>query len=167
MTIRFRFMANLFLWREPRRVRDGERIGFELLLLQLMQPAGDQLTHRCKVQSLVRRRVFLKICPRQLEQRGGGTQMVPLKMHKRPGELNQPLVKTSVYAVPILEPEMFENLVRLEIFPPVEQLEITGVMRVERSVPELTGHRGDAFSFVAHTRKVKSNVQSLKSKVAA
>jgi ParB family chromosome partitioning protein len=88
-------------------------------------------------------------------------------MHKCACELDQPLVKISVQAVPVFEPDVLEDFVRLEIFPPVEQLEITSVMRVECPILELPGHGGDAFTLLAHVGKVMSKAQSQKSKVVA
>jgi len=49
-------------------------------------------------------RIFFQISAGELEQRGGGLRVVPLQMHKRPGQLNQPFVKSAVRAVPVVEP---------------------------------------------------------------
>ena len=91
--------------------------------------------------------------------------MIFLQMDECAGQLNQPLEERAVRPVLVLEPDVFEHVMRLEKFLPVEQLEIAGVMRVGLSLAKLPGYCGDAFVLVAHELKVKPKVQRLKSKV--
>lgn len=86
-------------------------------------------------------------------------------MHERTGELNQTFEKTSVRAVPVRQPQMFEHIVRLVIQPAVETIEIAKVMRIEILSPEGFNHGGDARAFLTHRLKIKSKYQSQKSKV--
>ena len=114
---------------------------------------------------LVDLRIFFQIGQCEFEKRCRRLRPVLLQMDERAGQLNQALVKCPVRPVLVFQPDVFENLVRLEKFLLVEQFEITGVMRVELSFAELPCHRSDAFALIAHGFKVKSNTQSLKSKV--
>ena len=114
---------------------------------------------------LVRGRIFFQIGQRQLEERRRRLRAVLLQMDKRAGQLNQSLVERAVRPVPVREPEVFQHLVRLKKFPPVEQLEIAGVMRVElpsRNFPAIAAMR---LSLLLTNDKVKSKAPSLKSKV--
>jgi hypothetical protein len=91
--------------------------------------------------------------------------MIFLQMHKRAGELNQTLVKRAVRAVFVLQPDVFEDLVRLIKKLAIETIKKTDVMLVELVSLMLFHQRGDAFVFAAHDSKVKPRVQSPKSKV--
>ncbi len=82
--------------------------------------------------------------------------MIFLQMHKRAGELNQALVKRAVGAVFVLQPDVFEDFVRLVKKLAIETVKKAGVMPVE-FVPLMLFHQcGDAFVFATHAFKVKA-----------
>ena len=114
---------------------------------------------------LMNARILFQIGSGELEQCRRRTQMVPLQMHERAGQLDQAFVKRAVRAMPVMNPQMFQHLVGLVKKLPVEAMEKSEVMRIEFSVIETLDHRGDAFALAAHGFKVKSRVQSLKPKV--
>ena len=95
----------------------------------------------------MQRRILFQIRLRELEQRGGRAEAIFLQMHERARELDQALVKISIHAVPIRQPQMFEDVVRLVKFLLVEQREITGVARVNARAGKLPRQFGDAFVF--------------------
>ena len=145
------------------RVSAGERILFKMRSFQASEPVSDQPAYGGDIQTLVLARIFFEIGQRELEQRGGGMRTVFLQMHKRAGQLNQPLVKRAVGPVFVLEPQMFQHFVRLEKKLPVEAIEIAEVMRRRafrpRTAPTILAMR----ALLWLTGKVK--VQSPKSKV--
>ena len=110
--------------------------------------------------------VLFQIGAGELEQRGGGPQVVSLQMYERAGQLNQAFVKSTVRAVFVVEPQMFQYLMGLVEKLFVKAMKITEVVRVEFSVIEFLNHRGDAFALAAHGFKIKSQLQSLKLKLA-
>ena len=112
-------------------------------------------------------RIFFQVGFCELEQRGGGAQPVFLQMHERARKLYQAFVKITVRAVLVRQPQIFQHVVRLVKKPAVEAVEVAEIMRVEFPSTEGFDHRGDACAFVAHGFRLKSNLQSLKSKVAA
>ena len=74
-------------------------------------------------------------------------EMLLLQVDKRAGDLDQPLVKERV-AVAALEPEVFEDVVRLVVAARVEAREVARVVRVERVAGgELADEGGDAVAF--------------------
>jgi ParB family chromosome partitioning protein len=114
----------------------------------------------------VHARIFFQVSAGELEERGGGAQAVFLQMHERTCELDESLVKISVRAMLVRQPQIFQHVVRLVKKLAVEAVEIAEVMRGEFVSPEGFDHRGDAGAFVTHRFRVKSKVQSPKSKVA-
>jgi len=91
--------------------------------------------------------------------------MVSLQMDECAGQLNQPLVKGAIRAVLVTKPKMFQYLVGFVKKLLVETMEIAEIMRVQFLPVMIGNHFGDAFALAAHGFKVKSNTQSLKSKV--
>src|SRR5271154_6001765 len=87
-------------------------------------------------------------------------------MHERARELDESLVKISIRAVSVFEPQIFQHIVRLVEKLAVEAVEIAEVMRVEFVSLEGFDHRGDAGAFVTHGGMLKSNGRSPKAKVA-
>jgi hypothetical protein len=73
-----------------------------------------------------------------------------LQMYECPGKLDETLVKISVRAMPVFEPQILQHVMRLVEKPAVEAVEIAEVMRVEFMSPEGFDHRGNAGAFVAH-----------------
>ena len=112
-------------------------------------------------------RIFFQIRLRQLEQRGGWTQPVFLQMHECARQLDEALVKISVRAVAVGQPQILEHIVRLVKKLAVEAVEIAEVMRVQFLSPEGFDHRGDAGAFVTHRFRIKSKARSPKVKVTA
>ncbi len=111
-------------------------------------------------------RVFFEVGTGELEQRGGGLRMVSLQMNKRAGQLDQTLVKRAVRTLFVLEPEMFQHLVRFVKLLAIETIKIAKIMRVQFPPVMIGNHFSDAFALATHGGKVKSQVQSLKPKVA-
>jgi ParB family chromosome partitioning protein len=110
-------------------------------------------------------RVFFQVRLRELQQRGGGAQPVFLQMHERARKLDEALVKISIRAVSVFEPQIFQHVVRLVKKLAVEAIKITEVMRVKFMSPEGFDHRGDAGAFVAHGFKLRPRVRIPKFKV--
>ena len=100
--------------------------------------------------------IFFEVGMGQFEQGGGGLRMIFLQMHKRAGELNQPLVKRAVRTVLVLQPDVFEDFVRLVKKLVVETVKKADVMLVEFVSLVLFHQRGDAFVFATHPFKVKA-----------
>src|ERR1017187_7051250 len=107
-------------------------------------------------------RIFFEVRQRELEQRSGGARTIFLQMDKCAGQLNQPLVKRSVGSVFVLEPQIFEHVVRLVKKLAVETIEITEVMRVEFLFAEGLDQGGDACALVTHGLRLKSEARSPK-----
>ena len=82
--------------------------------------------------------------------------MISLQMHKRASELDQALVKSSVRAVFVLNPDVFEDFVRLVKKLAVETIKIADVMLVELVSLVLFHQRGDAFVFATHGFRVRA-----------
>lgn len=101
-------------------------------------------------------RIFFEVGLCQLEQGGGGAQMISLQMHKRAGKLDQTLVKRAVRTVFVRQPEVFEDLVRLVKKLVVEAMKIADVVLVELVSLVLFDQRGDAFVFAAHGLRVRA-----------
>jgi len=129
---------------------------FKTRPLQISQPALNQLPRRDKIQVLVFAGIFFKIGRRQSEQRGGGTRVIPLQMHKRAGELNQAFVKRAVRTVLVLQPDVFEHLMRLVKKLAVETVKIADVMLIQFVSLMLFHQCGDAFVFAAHGFRVRA-----------
>jgi len=86
-------------------------------------------------------------------------------MHERAGELDQPFVKIPVNALPVSQPQIFQNIMRLIKKLAVKAVEIAKIMRVEFLSLEGFDHRGDAGAFVTHGGRLKSKDRSPKVKV--
>ncbi len=123
---------------------------------QASEPVSDQTACGGDVQLLVPARIFFKICQGELEQRGSGTRMIFLQMDKCPGELDQTLVKHAIGSVFVLEPQIFQHLMRLVKKLPVEAIEKAGVMRVESLSVEGLNPGGDAGALVTHRCRIKA-----------
>ena len=96
----------------------------------------------------------------ELEKPDGGAQaasvlgvervvILLLQMDEGSGDLNEPFVEKRV-AVAALEPEVFEDIVRLVVLGGIEAGEVAGVVRVERgrgAGAEATDEGGDAVAF--------------------
>ncbi len=131
-----------------------ERIDSVPALLQSLKPVGDQPQHDRPIQLVVDPGIFRQIRLRQLKQRGGGPQAVFLEMHKGARQLNKPLVKISIDALPIGQPQVFKDIMRLVKKLAVEAVEKTEVMRIELLSTEGFDHRGNAGAFVAHRFRI-------------
>src|SRR5439155_13622611 len=86
------------------------------------------------IQTTAHAGILAQIVPGQPEEGGGGLEprtsgRVLLQMHKRPGKLDQPFVKIRLGPLSILEPQIFEDVVRL-----VEQALVKAL-----EVPEIPG----------------------------
>ena len=75
-------------------------------------------------------------------------------MYKGARQLNKPLVKISINALPVGQPQVFKNIVCLVKKLAVEAVEKTEVMRIEFLSPEGFDHRGNAGAFVAHRFRI-------------
>lgn len=119
--------------REGRRMVRPQGIPGESGLGQPIPPVGDEIPDRIQIEVLVRRRVFLEICPGEIEEGHGRAKAVLLEMDERRGELDEAFVKRPVGAEPVFEPKVFEHLVRFEITTAVEALEESEVTGIEFS----------------------------------
>ena len=98
---------------------------------------------------------FSRLASASLNKRGGGSRLVFLQMHKRPGQLDQPLVKRAVRPVPVLKPEMLQHVMGLIKLLAIETVEIAEIMRIQL-LPVMPGHHfGNAFA-LAHGFKVRA-----------
>ena len=77
-------------------------------------------------------------------------------MHERAGKLDQALVKRAVWSLPIFQPDMLEDFVRLVKKLAVETVKIADVVLVEFVSLVLFNQRGDAFVFATHGFRVKA-----------
>ena len=77
-------------------------------------------------------------------------QAVFLQMNKCARKLDESLVKISIRAVAVGQPQIFQHVVRLVKKLAVEAVEIAEVMRVEFPSTEGFDHRGNARAFVTH-----------------
>ena len=114
---------------------------------------------------LVNTRIIIEIGQGKFEQRGGRLCVIPLQMNKCTGQLDQPLVKRAVRAVPVAEPQMLQYFMGFVKKLLVETMEIAEIMWVQCLPVMMGGHFGDAFALAAHGLKVEFDVQSLKPKV--
>jgi len=71
-----------------------------------------------------------------------------LQMYEGPGELDETLVKITVHTVPVRQPQVFQNVVRLVKFLLVEQREVAGVARINPVAGKLPGKFSDAFMLI-------------------
>ena len=111
-------------------------------------------------------RIFFEIGVGEFEQCGGRTQPFFLQVHERAGQLDQPLIIGAVRTVFVLKPEIFQHVMRLVKQLAVEAIKITEVVRVKFLSVMMDDHFGDTLALAAHGLSLKSNPQSLKSKVA-
>ena len=137
-----------------RRVDLNQGVGLEIVCFQQFQPVPTQFNHGGDIKVFVNLRIFFQIGQRELEQGRRRLRPVLLQMHKRAGELDQAFVECAVRPVFVLEPDVFEHLVRLEKKLAVETIEESEVMGVELSLGKLSRRRGDTFVLVAHRRRV-------------
>ncbi len=95
-----------------RRLRVN-RVGLKIAPLQKGEPMFNHRQNRRHGQALVRAGVLAEIRAGQFEQGGGRPKPILLQVNERPRQLNQTLVKRAVGPVPIFEPKLFQNIVRL------------------------------------------------------
>jgi acyl carrier protein len=110
----------------------------------------DQRQDRVNIQALVLAGVLAKVRAGQFEQGGGRTEPVLLQVNERARQLDQSLVKSAVGAVPIFEPKLFQNIVRLIILPAIEAVKITLIIGIKPAVRAAPNHARDSFVLVAH-----------------
>jgi len=137
-----------------RRVDLNQGVGLEVVRFQQFQPVPNQFNHGGDIKVLVNLRILFQIGQGKFEQGRRRLRPVLLQVHKRAGQLDQAFVECAVRPVFVLQPDMFEHLVRLKKKLAVETIEKSKVMRVELSLVKLSGHCGDAFVLVAHRRRV-------------
>lgn len=82
----------------------------------------------------------------EAEEGVGGTEAVLLQVDEGSGQLDQALVEFGDGLAALLQPEVFENVVRLVEVAPVEAGEPAGVAGVE-AVGVVDAQVGDAFGF--------------------
>jgi len=58
---------------------------------------------------------------RQFEQSGGRTKPALLQVNKGARQLDQSFVKSAIGPMPVFEPKLFQNVVRLVKLPAIEQ----------------------------------------------
>lgn len=139
---------------QPGRIVRCERIFCKIVRFQFAQPFFNQRKRPRDAQSVVLGGIFLKVRPGQLEQRRGRTEPVLLQMNKRTGQLNEALVKGMIRAVPVRQPERFENIMRLVKEALIEALEITKIMRVQILPAAVFDESRDFCAFFAHSIRV-------------
>ena len=100
--------------------------------------------------------ILPQVCFRQFEQGGRGAGPVLLQMDKRAGELDEAFVKRTVWTVPLGQPNLFQDFVRLEEKLAVEAREIAQVMGVQVLALELVNDRRDLVVLLAHGWRIES-----------
>jgi hypothetical protein len=69
---------------------------------------------------------------------------------ERARQLNQPLVKSAVGSLPVFEPKLFQDIVRLVKPSLIETVKITLIKWIKPADGALPDHARDSLSFVAH-----------------
>ncbi len=92
--------------------------------------------------------------PSQFKQRGGWTKAVLLQVNKRARQLDQALVERAVGPMPILEPKLFQNIMRLVILPAIKAVQVTLIKRIQPVGGAISSQARDPFSFVVHCSKI-------------
>lgn len=108
-----------------------ERVGAKIRAQQASLPMTDHGQHSGHGKALVRGGIAGEVCVRELKKSGGRAETFLAQMDKRAGELDQPLVEKPIWAVAVSQPQLFEDVVRLEEFAPVETVEVTRVIRAQ------------------------------------
>ena len=86
----------------------------------------------------------------QREQSVRRPQSVFLEVNERAGNLDQTFVEISVRVPPRRQPQLFQDVVRLEILPAIEAVKITGVMRINALLCGGCRQRCDLNAFLFH-----------------
>jgi hypothetical protein len=94
--------------------------------------------------------VLPEVCAGQFEQGRSGSKPVLLQMNERACQLDQPFVKSAVGPVPVFEPKLFQNIVRLVILALIKTIKITLVIGIQPGSGLLLDHARDSFTLVAH-----------------
>jgi hypothetical protein len=128
----------------------AEWIGLKIAPFQKGEPMLDERQDGGYGQVLVRAGVSAQIRGGQFEQGGGRTKPALLQVNERARQLDQPLVKSAVSPLPVLEPKLFQNIVRLVKFPAIEAVKITLIKWIKPACGAVPDHARDSFSFVAH-----------------
>ncbi len=118
------------------------------------QPVLDQGQDGRQVQMFVAGGVFSEIGVGQLEEGGGGTEAFAAQMNKRPRELDQAFVKGAVGAVPVLQPQVLQNIVGLVKKPAVKLVKVAQIMRIGAAGGGVPDQAGNAFALVAHPMRL-------------
>ena len=71
-------------------------------------------------------------------------------MNKCARQLDQSLVKRAIGPVPVFEPKLFQNIVRLVKLPAIEAVKVTLIKGINSTGDPLAHHARDSFGFVAH-----------------
>lgn len=75
--------------------------------------------------------ISAKIDRSEAEQGSGRPSPFLLDMHKRPGELDQTLVKHSIWPVFVLEPKLFQDVMGFKELSAIKAFEKTQVIRTK------------------------------------
>src|SRR5664280_656795 len=84
-------------------------------------------------------------------------------MHKRAGKLNQPFVKRVIRTALSRQPELFQDIMRLEKLFAIEIIEVRQVMRIQSPLPEGFNHFRNSIALVGHNSKIPSQHPNRKS----
>src|SRR5664280_1839732 len=84
-------------------------------------------------------------------------------MHKRAGKLNQPFVKRVIRTALSRQPELFQDIMRLEKLFAFEIIEVRQVMRIQSPPPEGFNHFRNSIALVGHSSKIPSQHPNRKS----
>jgi len=127
-----------------------KRVGLEIALFQAGVPMCDQFQNCGNLQMLVLAGVFRQIRSRQFEQGGRRTKPVLLQVDKGARQLDQAFVKSAVGAVPVLEPKLFQDIMRLVIQAFIKIIEVALVIRIKPAGQGWPNHVRDPLALIFH-----------------
>ena len=112
------------------RIPAVQRINSEFVPLKCFQHCPDQTQDSPHIQILPNRRILAEVRFGQSEQGRRRTEPSLLQMYERAGKLDQAFVESVVRTSLLREPQLFQDIMRLEKKFAIEIIEIRKVMRI-------------------------------------
>lgn len=119
---------------------------------QNRQPLASEADDGGDVETLVDRTVGFQVGARQSEQCCGWAEPLLLNVNKGSRELDEAFVKGAIAAVAVLQPKLFQYLMRLEKELAIEAVKKPCVVRVDALAMTAFNETGNFRSFLAHVR---------------
>jgi len=116
-----------------------ERVRLKIAAFQQAQPMLNQRHDSRQGQMLVRAGVLAQIRQGQFEQGGGRSKPLLLQVDESARQLDQSLIKSAVGPLPVFEPKLFQNIVRLIKLPAIKAVKIALIKWIKpggRVVPD-------------------------------